>query len=96
MGIRVEAYCPLARGTYLNDGLIVELAKKHKATPAQILLRWSLQRDFIPLPKSDSSERIKENAGVYHFSLAPADMGIIDGMDKGQKGAIVPQYTECP
>ena len=96
MGIRIEAYCPLARGAYLDDEFLAALAKKHAATPAQILIRWSLQHDFIPLPKSDNAARIEENRNVYGFSLTAVEMETIDAMDKGTKGALVPQYTDCP
>jgi diketogulonate reductase-like aldo/keto reductase len=72
------------------------MANEHNATPAQVLLRWSLQHEFIPLPKSDHPERIKENADAYHFRLTTEEMKMLDAMDQGVKGALVPQPTECP
>ncbi|KAF8244723.1 putative aldo-keto reductase [Wilcoxina mikolae CBS 423.85] len=95
-GIQVEAYCPLARGKFLDDPIITKLAKEHNVTPAQVLIRWILQHEYIPLPKSDNPRRIKENADVYHFELSPSEMEVLDALDLGIKGAIVPQNTEFP
>ncbi|KAH8816218.1 NADP-dependent oxidoreductase domain-containing protein [Xylogone sp. PMI_703] len=73
-GVIVEAYAPVVRATRMNDPLIVPLTKKYGKTPAQILLRWSLQKGFVPLPKSVTPERIKENAGLFDFELSDEDM----------------------
>lgn len=75
--------------------MVQTLAANHKATPSQILIRWSLQHGFIPLPKSDNPQRIRENAGVYHFQLTAEEVKMLDGLDQGKSGALVPQYTEC-
>ena len=58
-GILVEAYAPLARALRMKHPTIVALAQKHNATPAQVMIRWSLQNGFIPLPKSVSKDRIE-------------------------------------
>lgn len=73
-GVVVEAYAPVVRATRMKDPLIVPLSKKYEKTPAQILLRWSLQKGFVPLPKSVTPERIQENAGVFDFELTDEDM----------------------
>jgi diketogulonate reductase-like aldo/keto reductase len=73
-GIVVEAYCPLTRGEKLADRTIVSLAKKNRCTPAQVLLRWSLQHGFVPLPKSASRDRIVENSQVDGFEISAEDM----------------------
>jgi diketogulonate reductase-like aldo/keto reductase len=95
-GILVEAYCPIRRGDGLRDPPIVEIAKNNNATPAQVLIRWSIQKGYIPLPKSDNPDRIKENARVFHFELGMDEMDLLDGLDEGLKGAIVPQSVDCP
>jgi diketogulonate reductase-like aldo/keto reductase len=95
-GIQLEACCPLGRGTYLDHPDILEIANEHNATPAQVLLRWSIQHGFIPLPKSDHPARIRENADVFHFKLTAEEMKTLDNMDQGTEGALIPQYTDCP
>ncbi|KAL2350854.1 NADP-dependent oxidoreductase domain-containing protein [Cryomyces antarcticus] len=73
-GVVLEAYSPLVRGTKMDDPLIAPLARKHNKTPAQILLRWGLQKGFVILPKSVTRSRIEENATLYDFELLAEDM----------------------
>ncbi|KAF2201004.1 aldo-keto reductase-like protein [Delitschia confertaspora ATCC 74209] len=73
-GVVVEAYCPLVRATRGEDPLPVSLAKKYRKTTSQVLLRWSLQMGFVPLPKSVTESRIKENADIFDFELSEDDM----------------------
>ena len=73
-GVIVEAYCPLVRGERWHEPALQELAKKHGKTPAQVLIRWSLQKGLVPLPKSVTPSRIVENADVYGFELDDGDM----------------------
>jgi len=89
-GIARSAYCPLLRagGEAFSHPLIVELGKKHSKSPAQILIRYSLQKDWIPLPKSDNHNRIRENADVYDFEISAEDMARLDALDQGGAGAI--------
>ncbi|KIP02414.1 hypothetical protein PHLGIDRAFT_26593 [Phlebiopsis gigantea 11061_1 CR5-6] len=85
-GIVVQAYCPLIRGAF-HDPVFEEVARKYHKTVPQILIRWSLQHGFSPLPKSSKSERIRENADVYDFTISPEDMSKMDALDKGDAGA---------
>jgi diketogulonate reductase-like aldo/keto reductase len=62
------------RATRGDDPLLKPLAAKHNKTPAQILLRWSLQKGFVTLPKSVTHSRIMENTNVYDFELSAEDM----------------------
>lgn len=80
--IAVEAYSPLTKGEKLNDPKLAALAEKCGKTPAQILIRWSLQRDFIVIPKSANRERIFQNADVFDFSLSDEDMRTLDDFDE--------------
>lgn len=73
-GIVLMAYSPLARGGVLQDPLINQLARKYRRTPAQILLRWSLQNNFIPIPKTNQTARLRENLDVFNFRLSNNDM----------------------
>jgi diketogulonate reductase-like aldo/keto reductase len=81
-GILVAAYAPLARGLRMNHPTITSLSKKYSCTPAQLMIRWSLQHGFIPLPKSAKRERIESNGQVSHFQIEDADMKTMDGLDE--------------
>merc|ERR1712054_223312 len=72
--IAVEAYCPTVRAERHDDPKVQELAKKHGKTPAQILLRWSVQRGYVPLVKSVTPSRIEENAGIFDFALTDEEV----------------------
>ena len=73
-GIALMAYSPLARGGALNDPFVRQLAAKYRRTPAQILLRWSLQNGFIPIPKTNQPRRLRENFQVFDFRLSGGDL----------------------
>lgn len=81
-GILVEAYAPLARALRMKHPTIVSLAEKYHATPAQLMVRWSLQHGYIPLPKSVSKERIAANGDIGHFEITDKDMGTMDDLDE--------------
>ncbi|KZT08502.1 Aldo/keto reductase [Laetiporus sulphureus 93-53] len=85
--IVVQAYCPIVRGK-MDDPVIQDIAQKYNRDRAQILIRWSLQHGFVPLPKSSQPERIKSNAQVFDFALADEDMARLDALDRGKAGAI--------
>jgi len=87
-GIIVEAYSPLTRGHHFNDPVLQKISKAHNKEPAQVLIRWSLQKGFSPLPKSATPSRVKSNAEVYDFELSTEEMAALDGLDKGDGGAI--------
>lgn len=88
-GTVLQAYCPIVRNQKADHPLLVNLAAKHKVEPNQVLIRWSLQRGWITLPKSDDPVRIRTNATVYHFELDEEDMAALNELDEGRKGAIV-------
>jgi diketogulonate reductase-like aldo/keto reductase len=81
--IAVEAYSPLSKARRMDDPRLVSISGKYHHSPAQVLIRWSLQHGWISLPKSVRQERIFENAGVFDFDLEQADMQILDSMDEG-------------
>jgi len=68
-GVAVEAYSPLVRGERWGEEKLQELAARYGVSEAQVLIRWSLQKGYIPLPKSVTPARIKANADVYGFEL---------------------------
>lgn len=73
-GVAVEAYSPIVRGERWGEKPLVALAEKHGKSEAQVLLRWSLQKGFIPLPKSVTESRIIQNKELYDFELTAEDM----------------------
>ncbi|KZO96045.1 Aldo/keto reductase [Calocera viscosa TUFC12733] len=87
--IAVQAYCPLVRGEKATDPTLVSIGAKHGKSWAQVLLRWSLQKGFVPLPKSDKQSRIEANADVFDFVLDEEDMQLLGAMHQGAEGALV-------
>jgi diketogulonate reductase-like aldo/keto reductase len=81
-GVAVEAYSPLGTGRHLGDAEVARIAERLGRTPAQVLVRWSLQRGAIVLPKSTHRERIEQNAQVFDFELTDEDMAALDGLDR--------------
>jgi diketogulonate reductase-like aldo/keto reductase len=75
--IVLEAYSPLGTGKIFEVPQMQELAKKYKKSVAQICIRWSLQREYLPLPKSVTPERIRENTNVFDFELSAEDVKAI-------------------
>jgi len=83
--IQLEAWSPLMRGRVQNIPQIVDIAKKYKKTPAQIVLRWDLQHGVVTIPKSVHKERIEENADIFDFELTEEEMKIIDNLDQSKR-----------
>lgn len=79
--VTVEAYSPLGTGRHLGDRTVAAIADRLGRTPAQVLIRWCLQRHLVVLPKSTHRERIEENAQVFNFSLSEEDMAALDALD---------------
>ena len=80
--VALEAYSPLGTGRHLSDATVAEIAQRLDRTPAQVLLRWCIQRRTIVLPKSTHQERIEANAQVFGFALSDEDMATLDGLDQ--------------
>ena len=81
-GVVVQAYSPLMRGQDLDDRRIVAVADKHARTPAQVVLRWALQRDTVVIPKSQNRDRIRSNAQIFDFTLDDSDLATLDALDR--------------
>lgn len=82
-GIAVEAYSPLTKGRKLDDLTLVRMARKYGKTPAQVLIRWALERDFVVIPGSSDRDHIRENADVFDFRLEAGDGGMLEQLDQG-------------
>ena len=80
--VAIEAYSPLGTGRHLDDEVVAGIAERLGRTPAQVLVRWCVQRDLIVLPKSTHRERIAQNAQVFDFSLPADDMAALDALDR--------------
>jgi 2,5-diketo-D-gluconate reductase A len=80
-GIVLEAYSPLGHGRALSHPRVVEIAQRLGRTPAQVLLRWSIQHDVPVIPKSSRQDRIRSNAQIFDFALESSDMKTLDALD---------------
>jgi diketogulonate reductase-like aldo/keto reductase len=78
----LEAYSPLTTGRSLRDERLARIAERSGRTPAQVLLRWAVQRGIPVIPKSTRRERIVENAQIFDFALSDADMDALDALDE--------------
>ena len=89
--IQLEAYSPLTRGHRLDHPVITQVVAKYGRTPAQVLIRWSLQHGLVVIPKSIRPDRIRENAGVFDFELKREDMARLDSLDESSHVAWNPE-----
>lgn len=81
-GIVVQAYSPLTQQKQLGNSTLGELAKLYGKTPAQILLRWCLDKQTVPLPKASSEQHLRENFEVFDFKLSPSDVAKLDALEQ--------------
>lgn len=81
LDILIEAYSPFATGRLFKHPALPKMAEKYGRSMAQIAMRWSLQRGFLPLPKSVTPERIQNNLDVFGFEIRPEDMEILDQLN---------------
>jgi len=86
-GITVAAYSPLTKARRLDDPTVLEIADAVGRSPAQVLLRWGLQKGMAVLPKSSNPERIRQNIDVFGFTLDATAMARLDGLDDGGRTA---------
>jgi len=89
-GIATEAWSPIAQGKVLGDPVITRIAESIGRTPAQVVLRWHLQRGDIVFPKSVTLQRVKENFELFDFELNSVDVNAINELDKGEAGRTGP------
>ena len=89
-GIATEAWSPIAQGAVLDDPAIAAIARRLDRSPAQVVLRWHLERGSIVFPKSTTPARIAENFALFDFRLAPDDIEAIAALDRGEAGRTGP------
>ncbi|KAG0250355.1 hypothetical protein DFQ27_009457 [Actinomortierella ambigua] len=80
--IAIAAYSPLTRGLKLQEPTLVKIAHKYGKSTAQVLIRWSLQKGYVVLPKSSNKARIEQNADVFDFDIADGDMATLDSFNE--------------
>jgi diketogulonate reductase-like aldo/keto reductase len=81
--IAIEAYSPLTKGERLDDRAVGRIADELGRTPAQVLIRWAIEKGLVVLPRSSNPARIAENAQVFDFELGPERMAALDALDEG-------------
>jgi 2,5-diketo-D-gluconate reductase A len=89
-GIATEAWSPIAQGDVLGDPVVASIAERLGRTPAQVVLRWHIQRESIVFPKSVTPERMRENFELFDFELDSDAVEQIDGLDRGEEGRTGP------
>jgi 2,5-diketo-D-gluconate reductase A len=84
-GIVTEAWSPIARGKVADDPVIGAVAERLGRSPAQVTLRWHVQRGDVVFPKSVNPDRVRENFAIFDFELDESDMAAIAGLDRGER-----------
>ncbi|MCC8180518.1 MAG: aldo/keto reductase [Planctomycetes bacterium] len=82
-GVVTEAWAPLGRGGALTDAKIGKIASKYGKSPAQIIIRWHLDKGFVVIPKSSNPQRMRENIDVFNFKLTDEETAMLDSMHNG-------------
>lgn len=88
--IATEAWSPIAQGQVLDDSVVTRIAEATGKTPAQVVLRWHIQRGDIVFPKSVTPKRIEENFALFDFEISAEDVDALSGLDKGEEGRTGP------
>ncbi len=83
--IAIEAWSPLARGNALDDPTVDDIARRYGKTPAQVILRWHIERGDIVFPKSVTPDRIRENFDIFDFELTGEDVEAITALNRNQR-----------
>ncbi|WP_144762653.1 aldo/keto reductase [Curtobacterium sp. 9128] len=93
-GIAIESWSPLGPSTNaLQDETVTAIATRLGKTPAQVILRWHVEHGLIVIPKSASTERLRQNHDVFDFTLDAADIAAIDGLDRGTPASYATQLA---
>ncbi|MBS3742386.1 MAG: aldo/keto reductase, partial [Candidatus Cloacimonetes bacterium] len=92
--IQSEAWAPLMRGKVNEIPLLKGLAEKYEKTPAQIVLRWDLQKGVATIPKSSNPERIRSNADIFDFELSEGDVKRIDDLEQGGEERVTGEHPD--
>lgn len=91
--IQVVAWSPIMRGKLLDNDKMIYLSKKYNKSITQIILRWHIQNNIIPIPKSSNKIRMKENIDIFDFVIEPEDLKIIDSLNINESVSGIPENT---
>jgi 2,5-diketo-D-gluconate reductase A len=80
--IVIQAYSPLTRAKRLDEDELEDIAESYGKTPAQIMIRWNLQRGTVPIPKANHIDHLKEDIDVFDFEISQADMATLDRLNE--------------
>ncbi len=93
-GMLWTSYCPIGKGNVFDDPVVKDLAAKYGRTPSQIVLRWQVQQPgTVAIPKSVTPSRIRENIGVFDFTLTDAEMAAISGLKRPDGRIVSPPFA---
>lgn len=88
LGILTEAWSPIGRGgPVLSDPVVLDIAERLGRSPAQIVLRWHVQQQIVPVPRSSKPHQLRQNVDVFDFALTPGDMERLSTLDQGESAA---------
>lgn len=95
-GIVPEAWSPLGskKNSLLQDETLVDIAGKHGKSPAQVVLRWNIQKGIVTIPKSSHEERLAENIDIFDFRLSDDEIKQIDKLDRNRRTGVHPDFIE--
>ena len=83
--ILIESYCPIARADLVEKPVLQRLAEKYNKSPVQVILRWHLEHNLVPIPRSTDPDHIKENLEIFDFSLTADETAEMDALDEGYR-----------
>ncbi|MBZ8132543.1 aldo/keto reductase [Afifella sp. IM 167] len=93
-GLAMTDYAPIARGSVLEEKVVMEIAEEKDRTPAQVVLRWHVQQEgVIAIPRSSNAERVRENIDIEDFALTPEEMGRISGLARPDGREVDPDWA---
>jgi len=92
-GLSITAYCPVARGAAPGDAVLARIGAAHGKTPAQISLRFLVQQDIIPIPRSADPKHIADNMAVFDFSLSDSEMAELKTLGAANKRIVSPPHA---
>jgi diketogulonate reductase-like aldo/keto reductase len=81
-GVLIESYCPIARAERSDNPVLQRLAKKYDKSPVQIILRWQLEHDLVPIPRSMNPKHIQGNLDIFDFTLTEEEVRAVDGLNE--------------
>lgn len=93
--IQLVAWSPIMRGKIFSNELMISLSEKYNKTIAQVVLKWHVQRNIIPIPKSSNEGRIKENLDIFDFEISVEDMKAINSLNEGDNVSVSGVPENC-